>query len=206
MRPNKRTTTGTFLKGLASLSLLCATLIAFGGMQPLLSAQTSGPASIKKWSLELQEVDDSDVALDPAFRAAIYENLLSELGKTGKFEQLFRSGDRRANSVPELLVLKISVRKFNPGSETERAVTTFAGATKIRVQSQLRTRDGQIVTNDLVDGNVHFLGDNLRATHNLAHNVANIIKKSTLPDPNMRLPKDVGTPSSIGDSNGASQI
>jgi len=200
MRPNKRTTTGTFLR-----LLLCATLIAFGGMQPLLSAQTSGPANSKEWSLQLQEVDDSDVTVDPAFRAAIYENLLTELGKTGKFEHVFRSGDRRANSESSLLVLKISVRKFNAGSETERAVTTFAGATKLKVQSQLQTRDGQIVKNSLVDGNVRFLGSNLRATHNLARNVANIIKKSKLPDPNVQVPKEDHA-SVDRTSNSASQI
>ena len=33
-----------------------------------------------------------------------------------------------------------------------------------------------------VDGNVRFIGGNLRATHNLAHNVAATLKRSTLPE------------------------
>jgi hypothetical protein len=33
-----------------------------------------------------------------------------------------------------------------------------------------------------INGNVRFMGSNLRATHNLAHNVAKAIKQSSLPD------------------------
>jgi hypothetical protein len=57
------------------------------------------------------------------------------------------------------------------------------GATKLKVRSQLCTREGQIVLERVVDGNVRFFGGNLRATHNLARNVAKTIKQSTLPEP-----------------------
>jgi len=179
--------------GFRVLLLVSAMLIVFEGMCSTSWAQTSEPAttnSSKKWSLQLEEVDAPEVSLDPAFKAAIYENLLTELGKTAEFEQVFRSGDHSANGEPYLLILKITVRKFDPGSETKRAVTTFAGATKIKVESQLETRDGKLVKDDLVEGDVHFFGSNLRATHNLARNVANVIKKSTLPEPNARVSRN----------------
>jgi hypothetical protein len=127
-------------------------------------------------------VDPGDVGLEPSFGAAIYENLLEELAKTEQFKQLFRSGDRNANDVPSLLILKTIVQKYTPGSETRRAVTTVNGATKLNVRIQLVTREGHIVLEKVVDGNVRLFGDNLRATHNLAHNVAVVLKRSTLPE------------------------
>lgn len=196
MQPDKRASTvatGVFRtvcrSALQIPVFLYVALIAVGGMWSVSQAQISKSASAnasEKWSLQVDEVGSSEVSLDPAFRASIYENLLIELAKSGKFEQVFRSGDRRASSSPDLLILQITVRKFDAGSETKRAVTTFAGATKIKVESQLLTRDGQVVKDDFVEGDVRFIGSNLRATHNLARNVAKIINKATLPDPNLR--------------------
>jgi hypothetical protein len=134
------------------------------------------------WSVQVDRVDPGDVGLEPSFGAAIYENLLEELARTEQFKQLFRSGDRNANDVPSLLILKTIVQKYTPGSETRRAVTTVSGATKLDVRVQLVTREGQVVQEHVVDGNVRFIGGNLRATHNLAHNVAVTLKRSTLPE------------------------
>ncbi len=134
------------------------------------------------WSVQVDRVDPGDVGLEPSFGAAIYENLLEELVKTEQFKQLFRSGDRSANDVPTLLILKTTVQKYTPGSETRRAVTTVNGATKLNVRIQLVTREGHVVLENVVNGNVRFIGGNLRATHNLAHNVAVTVKRSTLPD------------------------
>ena len=77
-----------------------------------------------------------------------------------------------------MLILKTTVVKYTPGSETQRAVTTVSGATKLTVRSQLLTRDGKIVLERTVNGNVRFFGSNLRATHNLARNIAKVIKQS----------------------------
>src|SRR5260370_10652689 len=141
-----------------------------------------------------------DGSLDPAFGAAIYENLLQELAKTKQFKQVFRSGDRNANDLPGLLILKTTVQKYTPGSETRRAVTTVSGATKLNVRIQLSTREGHIVVEQFVEGDVRFIGNNLRTTHNLAHNVAVTLKRSTLagignPGPRTRNWKDVQVPS-----------
>jgi hypothetical protein len=125
-------------------------------------------------------VDPGDVGLDPSFRAAIYENLLEELAKTKEFKQLFRSGDRNANDVSSLLILKTTVQKYTHGSETTRAVTTLKGATKLNVRIQLITREGRVVLEKVVNGNVRFIGGNLRATHNLAHNIAKTLKDSRM--------------------------
>ena len=131
-------------------------------------------------SVQVDKVDPGNVNIEPAFRVAIYENLLDELAKTKQFQQVFRSGDRNASG-PDLLILKTTVQKYTPGSETRRAVTTVSGATKLNVRSQLCTRDGHVIVERVVEGDVRFFGGNLRATHNLARNVAETIKKSDLP-------------------------
>ena len=140
------------------------------------------------WSVQVDRVDRGDVGLEASFGAAIYENLVEELTKTKEFEQLFRSGNRNANNVPSLLILKTSVQKYTPGSETRRAVTTVSGATNLNVRVQLVTRDGRVVLDKVVKGNVRFFGDNLRATHNLARNVAGTLKRTTLPEQADRVP------------------
>jgi hypothetical protein len=53
-----------------------------------------------------------------------------------------------------------------------------SGATKLTVRSQLLTREGKVVLERTVNGDVRFFGSNLRATHNLAHNIAKTIKQS----------------------------
>ena len=138
---------------------------------------------IAQWSVVVNQVDPGGFSIGPEFEAAIYENLLHELVKTKEFSTVLRSGDRTAKDVPALLILKTTIESYTPGSEKKRAVTTVAGATKLKVRSQLCTREGQVVLERVVDGNVRFFGGNLRATHNLARNVANAIKQSTLPEP-----------------------
>jgi hypothetical protein len=137
----------------------------------------------QQWSVQVDRIDPGATTLDPSFSVAIYENLLKELAKSKQFEHVFRSGDLDANNISEVLVLKTIVEKYSPGSETRRAVTTVAGATKLRVHIQLLTRDGHVVLEHVVTGHVRFLGDNLRATNKVAHNAAKILKRSPLPQP-----------------------
>jgi len=140
------------------------------------SAGSSGSAS--QWSVEVERVEPGEINLAYSFQVAIYESLLEELNKTHPFKHVLREGDRKAGDVPNLLVLKTTVVKYSPGSETRRAVTTFSGATKLSVRSQLVTREGKIVFDRTVNGNVRFFGTNLRATHNLARNIAKMITES----------------------------
>jgi hypothetical protein len=136
-------------------------------------------SAVPQWSVEVKQVDAADLNIEPEFKVAIYENLLEELVKSKQFSAVLRSGDRRAKDVASLLILKITVESYTPGSETKRAVTTVTGATKLKVRTQLCTREGQVVFERVVDGNVRFFGGNLRATHNLACNVANALKQAS---------------------------
>ena len=134
-----------------------------------------------QWSVQVERIDPGQLDLAHSFQVAIYENLLEELNKTKRFKYVLREGDNKASKIPDLLILKTMVVKYTPGNETQRAVTTVSGATKLTVRSQLVTREGRIVLESTVNGNVRFLGSNLRATHNLARNIAKVIKESAWP-------------------------
>lgn len=139
------------------------------------------PSHQQQWSVQVDRVNPGATTLDACFSDALYENLLQELTKSKRFSQVFRSGDRNADDVFGVLVLKVLVEKYSPGSETRRAVTTVSGATKLRVHMQLVTRSGQVVLERPVEGNVRFLGDNLRATKKVASSTAKLLKRSGLP-------------------------
>jgi hypothetical protein len=149
---------------------------------PPMLANDRRPAAAP-WSVQVEKINPANVPIESAFTAAIYENLLEGLNKTKKFSHVFRSGDRNAAGGPDLLILKTIVQAYTPGSETKRAVTTVMGATKLKVETQLVTGDGQVLMERSLDGNVRFFGGNLRATHNLARNIANAVEKSKLPQP-----------------------
>jgi hypothetical protein len=176
------------------LAVLC---VAFPGQ---LASQTAAMESTavsinlnpERWSAQVSKVDPGEVNMAASFQIAIYENLMDELNKTKRFEQVLRDGDHRAAGVPNLLTLKTKVEKYTPGSETERAVTTVGGATKLTVRTQLCTADGDVVLDRTMNGNVRFMGSNLRATHNLAHNVAKLIQQSSLPEPSHSARKSDG--------------
>jgi len=186
VKANKRITSVVFLIS-----------IIFAAVPSQLAAQTAAGKSpsdnkssaAQQWSVQVDKVVTGDVILEPAFRVAIYENLLQELVKSKRFKEVFRSGDRNTRDIADLLILKTTVQKYTPGSETRRAVTTVSGATKLEVRSQLYTRDGRLILERVVDGNVRFFGGNLRATHNLARNIAKTIKQSNLPTPTSSIPE-----------------
>jgi hypothetical protein len=166
------------------LAAIVAVAIASPGLVCSQSTALKSPGSSgseKEWSIQVEKVEPGETELAYSFQAATYEGLLEELNKTHRFNRIFREGDRKAADAPNLLVLKTTVVKYTAGNETQRAVTTFSGATKIFVRTQLLTRDGRILLDRTVDGKVRFFGSNLRATHNLARNIAKAIEQSPRP-------------------------
>ena len=164
--------------GIALVAIVLALPCRLPGQTATAKSRGNG-ASATRWSVQVDQVDPGNLDLAYSFQIAIYENLVDELNKTKQFQQVFRDGDLRPGALPNLLVLKTTVEKYTPGSETRRAVTTVSGATKLTVRSQLLTREGKVVFERTVNGDVHFFGSNLRATHNLAHNIAKTIKQSS---------------------------
>lgn len=159
-------------------TILAITVVLHVQSATVKSSGGSGMAATH-WGVQVDQVDPGSLDLAYSFQIAIYENLVDELKKTKQFQQVFREGDHRASEDPKLLVLKTTVEKYTAGSETRRAVTTVSGATKLTVRSQLLTREGKVVLERSVNGDVRFFGSNMRATHNLARNIATAIKQSS---------------------------
>jgi len=165
--------------GIALVAIMLALPSRLPGQTAAANSSGGNEASATRWSVQIDQIDSGNLGLAYSFQIAIYENLVEELKKTKQFQQVFRDGDVRAGEVPNLLVLKTTVEKYTAGSETRRAVTTVSGATKLTVRSQLLTREGKVVFERTVNGDVRFFGSNLRATHNLAQNIAKTIKQSS---------------------------
>jgi hypothetical protein len=136
-------------------------------------------ATATPWAIQIEPVSAEEGKLPPDFAMAIYEKLIEEVGKTNKFQQVFRSGDRRATDVPNLLILTTRLEKFERGSQTKRAVTTVAGATKVTVNVQLATRDSKIKIDKKAGGTVRLFGENIKATQALAKNIATLINQAS---------------------------
>jgi len=186
-------------RGIFSVISLAAIVIIGISWPHQLPAKTAATKadSAAQWSVQVDKVDSGDVNLASSFQIAIYENLLDQLGKTKTFKHVYRSGDSNASNIADLLILKTTVEKYTAGSETRRAVTTVSGATKLKVRTQLCTRDGRVVLERVVNGNVRFFGSNLRATHNLARNVAKAMKEASLPEAVTPAPAQTSAASSI---------
>ena len=129
-------------------------------------------------AIQIRYVQAGDLRLPPEFQVALYENLIEEVKKTGKFKQVFRDGEQGADQVKDLVTLRSEVRGFKEGSAMARQVTTVAGATKITVRISLTNPDGRAIVDRDVEGNVHFFGENLRATLNFAKSVAKVIRQN----------------------------
>jgi len=162
----------------ATVTIAVAFSGRLAGQSVAVKSAGGSSGSGRQWSVQVERIDPGYLDLAHSFQVAIYENLLEELNKTKGFKYVLREGDSNATEIPDLLILKTMVVKYTPGSETQRAVTTVSGATKLTVRSQLLTREGRIALESTVNGNVRFFGGNLRATHNLARNIAKVIRQS----------------------------
>jgi hypothetical protein len=137
----------------------------------------SAPVKISASAIRIEQVDAGDVLIPMEFRVAIYESLLDRVRDTAKFKQVFRSGDRQADGVPDLVTLKTKIEGFQEGSQTKREVTTVTGATKVDVSATVVAKDGRVLLEQHLTGRVRFFGENLGATHDLAKRIAKLLRE-----------------------------
>jgi len=142
------------------------------------TAPAQQPEKPKAQAIQVLEVQSEEVRLPPAFQASLYENLIEQIQKTGKFKQVYRDGEKTAADEPDLLTLRSTVKGFREGSQRLRQATTVVGATSIKVHVQIADRSGKSLLERDVSGKVVFFGENLRATYNFAKSVAKIVRGS----------------------------
>jgi len=162
----------SFAAGGAAL-LMAAALLAQPGPAPQQSQKLSASA------IQLERIAPrEDLQIPEDTRVSMYENVMLQLIKTKKFQHVYRSGDRTAANVPDLVILHLIPEAFKKGSQKEREVTTLAGATSIKVKVEFTSRDGKVLLDKDAEGKVRFYGENLRATYDLAKKVAALVNES----------------------------
>ncbi len=129
-------------------------------------------------AIQVLRVESDEVRLPPEFQMALYENLIEEINKTGKFRRVVRDGDRTGAQESGLLTLHSNVTGFKEGSARARQVTTVAGATSIKVHVRVTDAAGKELFKQNVEGKVRFFGENLRVTLNFSRTVARLLKES----------------------------
>jgi hypothetical protein len=159
-------------------AILGATLLLAGGLsaQPGSQDKAAPAQKLTASAIQVERTDPpQDLVVPEDFRVATYENVILQLDKTKKFQHVYRSGDRNAASVPDLVVLRLIPSAFKEGSQKKREVTTVAGATSIKFKVQFTSRDGKVLLEKELEGKVRFFGENLRATYDLAKKVAQVV-------------------------------
>jgi hypothetical protein len=129
-------------------------------------------------SIQIEPMDPGDVPMPPEFRVAIYENLITQIEKTGKFQHVYRSGDKEAASAPDLVMLRTTAQSFRQGSQKKREVTTVAGSSSIILKVDITDHAGKTLVDSNVEGKVRFFGENLRATYDFSKKVAKIVQET----------------------------
>lgn len=130
-------------------------------------------------AIQIELVDVGDVSIPAEFRYAIYERLIEQVRDSRKFDKVFRSGDKAASSVPDLVTLHTSVEAFTEGSQMKRELAPVAmGSTKVDVTAQVTGKDGKTLLNEKVAGKVRIFGENLGATNDLAKRITKLLVAS----------------------------
>lgn len=159
--------------------------IALGVFLTLVSAASvpaQTPAATPKLhasAIQIELVDVGDVSIPAEFRYAIYERLIEQVRDSRKFEKVFRSGDKAAAGVPDLVTLHTSVEAFEEGSQMKRELAPVAmGSTKVDVTTQVTDKDGKKLLDQKVAGKVRIFGENLGATNDLAKRITKLLVAS----------------------------
>jgi hypothetical protein len=148
-----------------------------------LAESTGNNATNHKRNIEVAQFEPGDAGPTASFSAAIRENLLNELTRTKRFNQVLRDDDQRTHEVADVLVLKTKVQNYTQVSKTGLSEVTLTALKEIDVRVQLFTRANGLVLDRLVTGKIRLGDRNLRSTSKLARDIAGMLKTSTLPEP-----------------------
>lgn len=151
----------------------CALIVAFVMAAPLCT-QEKNQAKLKASAIQVKMIESDEIKLPAEFQVSLYENLIQQLQQKGGFKQVYREGDRNAANAGDLVILRSTVRGFKEGSERMRQVTTVAGATSINVHCEFADKNGKVLLERDISGQVRFFGANLRATYDFAKKTAQL--------------------------------
>ena len=135
---------------------------------------------IKTPAIMIKEFKPKDIAVPALFEMAMFVNTIEQVKKTVLFKEVYRDGDKRAAAYPDLVILECTVYQFKEGSARQRQVTTVSGASSVHVHLALKDTNGAYLLEKDVSGSVHFIGENLKVTQDLAKNIAALVNEKFL--------------------------
>jgi len=147
-----------------------------------IAASAQKPAAAPKLhasAIQIDVVDVGDVSIPAEFRYAIYERLIEQIRASGVFKTVYRSGDKAAAAVPDLVTLHTEVEAFQEGSQMKRELApVVVGSTKVDVTTQVTDKDGKKLLDQKMTGKVRIFGENLGATNDLAKRITKLLVAS----------------------------
>jgi hypothetical protein len=141
-------------------------------------AQTAVKPKLSAAAIQIAMVESGDVQIPAEFRFAVYERLVERVRASGAFQKVYRTGDRAASSIPDLVTLHTKVESFTEGSQTKRELTTVLGATKVDVTASVTAPDGHTLMDQKITGRVRFFGENLGVTNDLAKRITKLVREA----------------------------
>jgi len=127
-------------------------------------------------AIQVLEFKPADIPVPAQFEMAMYEETIAKLDKALRFKSVYRDGDKRAASEPDLVTMKCTIWGFKEGSARKRQVTSVMGATVLRVHVHIENAKGEPLVDKDVSGTVEMMGGgNLKATVDLANNIAALV-------------------------------
>ena len=142
----------------------------------IVTAQTAPKLAAS--AIQIAMVEAGDIQIPAEFRFAVYERLVDQVRASGAFQKVYRTGDRAADGIPDLVTLHTKVESFKEGSQTKRELTTVFGATKVDVTASVTARDGHSLMDQKITGRVRFFGENLGVTNDLAKRISKLVRQT----------------------------
>lgn len=169
----------TLLAALTLATTLVAQTAAKKDAPPATPEGMKAP-KIEAANIQIMRPTSEEVPLPDDFRMAIYEKVIADLEKSGRFQHVYRDGEKPSGDALKLGVVKVDiiVWGFKEGSARKRQVTTVMGETRINVRLKATDTSGKELMDRNVVGSVKFFGENLHATDILASNISSLIKKT----------------------------
>jgi len=155
--------------------LVVAAAFSMLAVPVMLSAQTTAKPKLSAPAIQIAMVEAGDIQIPAEFRFAVYERLVERVRASGAFQKVYRTGDRAADGVTDLVTLHTKVEGFKEGSQTKRELTTVFGATKVDVTASVTARDGHVLMDQKITGRVRFFGENLGVTNDLAKRITKLV-------------------------------
>ena len=131
---------------------LCSALV----VPSMVSAQSAAKPKLSATAIQIAMVEAGEIQIPAEFRFAVYERLVEQVRASGAFQKVYRSGDRAADGIPDLVTLH----------------------TKVDVTASVTARDGRSLMDHKITGRVRFFGENLGVTNDLAKRISKLVRES----------------------------